>query len=86
MKGDSESGALLTDQNDLVIWTIYWSPTDYPGEYVARAHIVGRKRSGATKYIRRGSTLQSIHDQLPIGLVRFPRSPDDEPQIVESWM
>lgn len=88
MKGDSESGVLLTDQNDLVIWTVYWSPKDYPGEYVARAHVVGRHKNGvtATEFIKRGQTLKDIHDQLPLGLICFPRSPDDDPVIVESWM
>ena len=78
MKGDREDGVLLTDDKKLVIWTIYWSPSDYPGEFVARAHVVGKGGEiDGTKYIKRGQTLQAIHEQLPAGLIRFPRHDGD---------
>jgi hypothetical protein len=87
MKGDEESGALIIDNTKwLVIWTVTSDPSDYPGEFVARAHVVGQGGSGPTKYIVRGKTLKDIHDQLPPGLVRFPRDDSDDPKIVESWM
>jgi hypothetical protein len=73
------------------MWTIYRSPKDYPGQFVAREWLV----------TDRGQTLASkeplsIHEQLRIvrmaiqyqspGAMLVPRSPGDDPVILETWM
>jgi hypothetical protein len=70
----------------LQIWTVYEWPDDYPDGYVARLFLVGKDRNGPTTQAFYGPTLQSVRDQLPPGLARLPREPNDEAQIVEVWL
>lgn len=72
----------------LVIWTVYENPTDFPGEFVARPHFVGRGggKPVAAPHAIRAKTLAELRAKLPPGLILFPRDKSDPPQIVESWM
>ncbi|MEX3929788.1 hypothetical protein AB4Y36_38255 [Paraburkholderia sp. BR10936] len=70
----------------LIVWTVYDSPREYPGFFVARAHVVNDGVCYATMKMYLGLTLEEVRRQLPAGLVRFPREHGDEPQIVESWL
>jgi hypothetical protein len=72
--------------DDLYVWTIYNHPRDFPNSYVARKFST---RGGATptKDIIVSPTLSDLRFQLKrMGLTCLPRSPGDEPQIVESWI
>jgi hypothetical protein len=69
----------------LQMWTVYEKPKDYPDAFVARLHLVGKKASGPTDQAFFGPSLENVRAQLPEGLVRMPRMPEDEPQIVEVW-
>ena len=67
----------------LVMWTIYRSPADYPTvPYVVRSWAVGP----GVGELGFGDTLAEVRGYLPEGLVQIPRSPEDEPQIVETWI
>lgn len=68
------------------IWTVYQSPLDYPGEFVARRWVIGVGVAHATDEVRRADTLENLRRILPPGLYRLPRQRGDEPQIVESWV
>lgn len=71
--------------NYLVLWTVYDSPSDYPGQFVARKWLV-KQEPIATDELVTGSTLQSVRDQLPGGLHCMPRSLGDDAKIVETWL
>ena len=74
--------------DDLAIWTIYDSPTDYPGLFVARLFLIckGELEPVCTSKLFLSETLDGVRRQLPPGLYRMPRSPSDEPAIVEIWL
>ncbi len=69
---------------DLLIWTIYSSPSDYPGKFVARPHSV--KREVALRCHLIADTLDEIREKLPFGLAQLDRSPGDDATIVETWI
>lgn len=69
------------------LWVIYDNPLDFPGQHVARRHVV--RVDGfpeATDDHHVADTLDAIRALLPEGLTRIPRFADDEPQIVETWL
>lgn len=70
---------------NLEIWTVYDSPTDFPGLFVARKWLI-KQEPVATEEAFTGPTLQSVRDQIPAGLHRIPRAPEDDLNIVESWL
>jgi hypothetical protein len=78
----------------LVVWTIYYNPSDYPGKYVVRAHDVRRvTQDGGTTGVsvpRRVAficdSLAGARSKVPYGLICLGREDGDEPQIVESWI
>ena len=71
--------------DNLIIWTIYKSPRDYPGRWVLRGHEVGSGTSTPRPHCIVSDTYTGIIDILPPGLHRLPRDEDDDPAIYESW-
>jgi hypothetical protein len=70
----------------LSIWTIYDSPSDYPGQFVARCFIsdaIGVTPTGVALF---AGTLGAVRAMLPPGLHRIPRYEQDDPKIVEVWL
>lgn len=72
-------------QGCVQIWEVYRRPSDYPGGYVARLHVVGPV-TGPTTIALYGETLSAVRRQLPPGLIQFTRHAEDEPHIVETWL
>ncbi len=77
------------DFNNLEVWTIYKSPADT--HYAARRHDVGRKDGQpiivATEHVITAPTLDELRTIMQNhGRVYMPRHPDDNPEIVESWI
>jgi hypothetical protein len=71
----------------LPIWTVYERPRDYPTGFVARMFVVGKEGSKATGHAMKCLELEPIREKLHrAGLVLVPRDPQDEPQIIESWI
>ncbi len=72
----------------LEMWTVYDSPLDYPGKFVARLWVIrrGDPEPRPTGDLAIASTLEAVREMLPFGLTLLPRSEEDEPQIVESWI
>ena len=66
----------------LELWTIYDSPIDLPGSFVARKWVLDKP----TSELLQDKTLEGLRAKLPLGLHCMPRSPGDEPQIVETWI
>jgi hypothetical protein len=69
----------------LAFWTVYERPKDYPQGFVARRFEIQAGLPLATDNAFFGPTLESVRAQIPKGLLRIARDPDDEPQIVEIW-
>lgn len=64
------------------IWTVYASPLDYPGQFVARRWIFHEP----TGDLLVADTLEELRAMLPAGLERFERFDGDDPVIVECWL
>lgn len=72
---------------DLMMYTVYENPTDFPGLFVVRRWFVTGAAIGAERQpFAVGSSLADVRRHLPRGLYRTPRSEHDEPQIVETWL
>jgi hypothetical protein len=73
----------VATERDLVIWTIYDHPRDFPNTFVARKFAGAR----ATNDIMVAARLDDIRNMLErMGLVCLGRQPDDDPKIVEMWL
>jgi len=69
----------------LTIITIYDHPRDYPDKFVVRAcYVKGLARSWGGCLL--ADTLEEARAMIPAGMSCFPRSPGDDPVIVECWM
>lgn len=72
----------------LTVWTVYFDPSDQPGQYVVRPHHVadGVVTTSPDGWVR--PTLdeaRTVIDKCSPGLYRQDRSPDDDPAILETW-
>ena len=74
--------ATLRKQLTLPIITIYRHPKDYPEGYVGRVFDLNQP----TMLSWRGDTLTQVRDRVPPEMHRIPRSDNDDPVIVESWI
>lgn len=69
------------------MWTVYDHPRDEPDHYVARRWEIHADGPHATFDKITSDTLNLLRDEFKErGLTCLPRSPEDEPQIVESWL
>jgi hypothetical protein len=70
----------------LAIWTIYFSPLDFPNEYVARMFDLDKP----TNNIFRGGGLDELRVKIQNlsghDLVRINRSENDHRSVIESWL
>ncbi len=73
--------------DELVIYTIYERPSDYPDKFVVRAHAVG---SDGKQYVSQecklADSLKEARSHIPPDKVRMQRQPADDPVIVETWI
>ena len=73
--------------DELEIYTIYDSPDDFPGLFVARRFLVTKAGPVPTTTVVYGDSLGDIRGaMLGKGLTRIDRSPEDHPNVVESWL
>jgi hypothetical protein len=70
----------------LLIWTIYDHPADYPDWYVARPSIIRPKTAGPLPMHLMAKDLETLRAMLPDGLARLNRSEGDDPCIIEVWV
>lgn len=70
------------------MWTVYDHPRDYPNSFVARQWIVEDGRERPTANIIIAPDLGMLRELLltQIHLQPIPRSPSDDPKIVETWL
>lgn len=74
--------------NILSMWTVFDSPPDFPGLFVARefriCHGISVPVPTANHFV--GRTLEEVRAALPPRLYRIQRAECDEPKIVETWL
>lgn len=69
------------------MFTIYDHPKDYPGCYIARKWLIGPGSVNATTDIIIGTDVSKIREKIKkLGFSRIPRSVNDDPVILETWM
>jgi hypothetical protein len=75
------------DEDTFCGWTIYWHPLDYPQHFAVRMWWVTDVGVVAHHlYACLCDSLDEAREQIPNGTIRFPRDPDDDAVIVETWM
>lgn len=71
----------------MVFWAVYDHPSDDPGMFVARKWNVGNGYAEASLVTIRDQDLDRLRDGLlALGLHRIPRSANDDPVIIETWL
>lgn len=77
---------LNLDMDHLIVWTIYDNPLDYPGKVVVRAFTItpGEAVPSGTYHIC--ESIEQARRLIPEGLTRMPRSEEDHPSVVESYL
>jgi hypothetical protein len=70
----------------LQMWTIYWNPKDHPGKFVVRRWDVTAGSMKPSHSYALAPTLDLARAHLPDGLYCLGRQPEDEEQIVETWI
>lgn len=77
----------MIENGRLWVLVIYDHPKDFPDEFVCRRQCVDGDRLLIEKELfARGPTLESVRAQIPPGEFCIPRSPEDDPVIVETWL
>lgn len=82
----TDSAQRTSDGVVVTIWTIYYSPRDYPGLFVLRGHDILAGRTQPRSECFTATTLDEIRDRLPPYSVQLSRDPHDDPVIVEIWI
>ncbi len=73
--------------DELVMYTIYDHPKDFPDKFVVRAHIVASDgKQYASTDCQLADTLEEARTFVPRDKVRTARHPADDPVIVETWV
>ncbi len=70
----------------LPMWTVYDSPTDFPGWAIARQWMIHGAVARATNVVIVAPTLELLRRRMPAGLIAIPRHASDDPVIVETWL
>lgn len=65
---------------------VYHNTEDYPDLFVAREFHSIKNGIAKGSVLGTGNTLHAVRKFIPKGMVKTARSPDDEPQIVETWI
>lgn len=80
----------MTDEIDnlrLSMWTVYQSPTDYPGQFVARRWICDNNPPIATSDMLVSPLYEDIRRaMIERDMVRMQRNDEDDPVILETWI
>lgn len=71
----------------LPLITIYKNPTDYPEKCVARLWDVGKGVHRPTEIAVIADNIMELRSKIPWdSMIVIPRSPQDDPKIVETWI
>lgn len=70
----------------LKTYTVFYSPTDFPQQYVIREFHVSAGTIIPKDIIAIGNSIDEVRAKLPQGLLRIIKSECDLPSIVEMWI
>jgi|WetSurMetagenome_2_1015567.scaffolds.fasta_scaffold358973_2 hypothetical protein len=78
----------MNNQRPLEMWTLYYSPKDYPGEFVVRKWIVNGSNETEAREItaREKSKYEAQMNGIPHWAVCIGRYPEDDNCIVGTWV
>ena len=68
------------------IFTVYFSPKDFPGKYVVRLFDADKPLRLITVSDTLEQARATIPQGPPLGFAHMTRSPEDDPVIVETWL
>ena len=82
-----EDGTYVLKGDELVMYTIYDHPRDYPDNYVVRAFILTSEgKQYASEECKLADSLEEARKFVPPDKVLTKRYPHDDPVIVETWI
>ncbi len=70
----------------LLMYVVYWNPSDYPRKYVVRRWYVQGDVMMDLTPLKVSRTLDGARAVLPPGLTNLGRYSDDDPAIWEVWL
>lgn len=70
---------------NLIMWTVYDHPDDYPDHYVARKWLAGDAWLEPTDEVLVDTDLAALRKRMPPWLYCMPRQEGDDSKIVEVW-
>lgn len=71
----------------LTMFTIFYNPTDYPGQWIVRRFLITRGDVLPDRHSTGFALdLDAARSLIPLGLVRLDRSPQDHASVVETWI
>ena len=76
----------INDAGNLVMWTIYRHPRDFPDKWVLRGHEIAVDGPRAQQVAWVADTLAEVRAHVPYGDLRLMRDPNDDPAIYEVWI
>ena len=82
----AEGGGMSNDPDCINFFTIYDSPSDFPGRFVVRRHELSRSFHGPRELLGEARNLADARKLVPSGAHNLGRECGDEPQIVETWI
>lgn len=74
------------ERSVMSMWTVYERPSDFPHHFVARRFEIDGHDLRPTNDTLHALTLDGLREKAPPGLSNIPRSPHDDPCIVECWL
>lgn len=69
----------------LITYTVFFNPSDFPGQYVVRAFEVVQCAVHPSAMARSAQTLAEARTHIPRGLFRMDPQPGDHPSVIEVW-
>jgi hypothetical protein len=73
-------------QDSLKIITIYNKPLDYPNHFIAREYFVNPEKKVTGNVIAKEKTLSLVRKKIPRNMIRIIRSPEDDINVIETWI
>lgn len=76
----------MSDDDTLIVWTVFFDPLDYPGKWALRGFDVTTEGTCPHADVLVGDSLEEVRAGLPPGAYRLERNINDDPKIVENWL
>jgi hypothetical protein len=76
----------LPQKKEMTMWAIYNSPSDYPGQIVARRFVVTPGKVVATPTLIFWPLEEMRKAFRSLGCLCMTRMPEDDPTILEVWL